>query len=122
MLHCFSIVWRVAKQNAEDLVIPHAPKEAATQFLQLAEHMLRNMVKHDDPVVAKSEKLIQVRSETIIPAKHIVTKIRFQVDEKLPKKESCSSGNLNKHRSCKTVDKRFSFKPRRRILLKLWIG
>ena len=77
MLHCFSILWRVAKQNAEDLVIPHVPNEAATQFLQLAEHMLRNMVEPDDSVVVKSEKLIQVRSETIFPAKHIVTKIRF---------------------------------------------
>ena len=66
LLHGFPILWRDAEQNAECLGLPHVFSEAATQFLPLAEHMLRYMANPDVPIAAKSAKLNKVRLETLI--------------------------------------------------------
>ena len=75
LLHDFPILWRDAKQNAEGLVLPHVPNEAATQFLPLAEHMLRYMANPDVPIAAKSAKLDKVRLETLIHGSHTFLKV-----------------------------------------------
>ena len=75
LLHDFPILWRDAKQNAEGLVLPHVPNEAATQFLPLAEHMLRYMANPDVPIAAKSAKLSKVRLETLIHGSHTFLKV-----------------------------------------------
>ena len=75
LLHGFPILWRHAKQNAEGLVLPHVPNEAATQFLPLAEHMLRYMDNPDVPIAAKSAKLNKVRLETSIHGSHTFLKV-----------------------------------------------
>ena len=75
LLHGFSILWRGAKQHAEGLVIPHVPNEAATQFLPLAEHMLRYMANPDVPIAAKSAKLNKVKLETLFHGYHVFSKV-----------------------------------------------
>ena len=70
LLHGFPLRWRDARQNVESLVLPHVPIEAATQFLPLAEHMLRYMANPDVPIAAKSAKLNKLRLETLIQGSH----------------------------------------------------
>ena len=75
-LHGFSILWRDAKQNAEGLVLPLVPNEAATQFLPLAERMVRYMANPDVPIAAKSAKLNKVRLETLFHGYHTFLKVQ----------------------------------------------